>query len=96
MNTTPPSLSQIGDLPVVLDIETAGRLLGIGRSTALKLAGADQFPCRVLRVGNKWRVPTADLLAILGLTTATEPADSDNDSPLPPPVNIKTLSKYLT
>jgi hypothetical protein len=54
-------------LPVVLDVPSAGRLLGIGRTRAYRLARAGVFPCRVLRIGGTWRVPTAGVLALLGL-----------------------------
>ena len=76
----PPTLSEIGDLPITLDIVTAGRMLGIGRTTALRLARAEQFPCRVLRIGIQWRVPTADLLAVLGLPADPDPPTPDDDS----------------
>ncbi|WP_228562321.1 helix-turn-helix domain-containing protein [Catenulispora rubra] len=62
---------QGGGLPAVLDIPSAGRLLGIGRFRAYRLAAAGEFPCRVLRVGCGWKVPTADLLAVLGLAVAS-------------------------
>ena len=61
------SLSQVAGLPVVLDVPSAGRLLGIGRTRAYRLAASDGFPCPVLRVGGSWRVPTAGVLEVLGL-----------------------------
>ena len=60
-------------LPPVLDIVTAGRLLGIGRTTAYQLARNGQFPVPVLRIGGGYRVPTAPLLTVLGIDT---PADA--------------------
>lgn len=65
-------ISEIGELPVVLDVETAGRMLGIGRTAALRLARTGRFPCRTVRVGNLWRVPTAELLALLGIPVNPE------------------------
>ena len=62
--TPPPDL---GALPPALDIVTAGRLLGIGRTTAYQLARHNQFPVPVLRIGHGYRVPTAPLLALLGV-----------------------------
>jgi predicted DNA-binding transcriptional regulator AlpA len=56
-------------LPVTVDIATAARALGLGRSTGYELARRDAFPCRVLRIGSSYRVPTADLLRILGIAT---------------------------
>ncbi|WP_242642104.1 hypothetical protein [Lentzea alba] len=46
---------------------TAGRALGIGRTKAYELARAEDFPARVLRLGNTYRVVTADLLRLLGV-----------------------------
>lgn len=60
-------LSSITGLPVMLDVPSAGRLLGIGRTRAYRLAASGGFPCPVLRVGGTWRVPTAGVLAVLGL-----------------------------
>ncbi len=54
-------------LPAVVDVVTAGRALGIGRTTAYELARRGEFPCRVLRVGASYRVPTAELLKVLGV-----------------------------
>ena len=54
-------------LPVTVDVPTAARALGLGRSTAYELARRDEFPCRVLRIGSSYRVPTADLMRVLGI-----------------------------
>lgn len=66
-------------LPAVIDITTAARALSLGRSTAYELARRDEFPCRVLRIGSSYRVPTADLLRVLGI----EPHDVGNASQSP-------------
>jgi excisionase family DNA binding protein len=58
-------------LPAVVDITTAARVLGLGRSTAYDLARRGEFPCRILRLGSSYRVPTAELLRVLGI----DPAD---------------------
>lgn len=54
-------------LPAVVDLVTAARALGIGRTKAYELAQADQFPTPLLRVGNRYRARTADLLRLLNL-----------------------------
>jgi hypothetical protein len=54
-------------LPVSVDIETAGRAFGMGYTKAKELARTGEFPCRVLRVGKKYRVPRSALLEALGL-----------------------------
>ncbi|WP_155342084.1 hypothetical protein [Acrocarpospora corrugata] len=50
----------------VIDVVTAGRLLGMGRTKAYRLAKADQFPCRVLRIGGRYMVPVRGVRALLG------------------------------
>lgn len=54
-------------LPVVIDLDTANRALMIGRSTGYGLAKQGEYPVKVLRLGNAYRVVTADLLKLLGL-----------------------------
>lgn len=54
-------------LPVAVDLETSNRALGLGRSKGYELAKRGAYPCRVLRLGNAYRVVTADLLDLLGL-----------------------------
>lgn len=54
---------------MVLDIPTTARLLGIGRTTAYNLAAQDALPVPVLRAGQVYRIPTAPLLAVLGITS---------------------------
>jgi excisionase family DNA binding protein len=60
-----------------VDLLTAAKLLGIGRTTAYELARRDQFPCRLLRVGTRYRVVTADLLKLLDPLTYPGPESSD-------------------
>jgi len=62
-------------LPVSVDLETAGRAFGLGRTKSHELARAGQFPCRVLRLGKRYRVTKAAILAGLGLSDETPPAD---------------------
>jgi hypothetical protein len=47
------------------DIPVAARLIGISRSYAFELAKRGEFPCRVIKVGNRYRVVTASLVALL-------------------------------
>jgi len=54
-------------LPAVVNLVTAARALGIGRTRAFELARRGEFPVPVLRVGLTYRVPTAPLLKLLGL-----------------------------
>ena len=64
-------------LPAVVDLETAGRAWKMGPSKARELARDENFPCRVLRVGQQWRVRKADLLPSLGYNLDGTPAVSE-------------------
>ncbi len=65
-------LDDLQALPPTLDIETAAAIVGIGRTLAYQLAKQGRFPCRVLRVGRRYLVPTAGLIRLLGTPAATE------------------------
>lgn len=60
------TLAELGDLPAVIDLVTAGRALGLGRTKTYELAQTGAFPCRIIRVGKKYLVPTPELLDLLG------------------------------
>ena len=53
-------------LPVSVPLVLAGRAFGLARTKAHELARAGEFPCRVIRVGRRYRVPRSALLAALG------------------------------
>lgn len=65
-----PSMTteQLLRLPVSVDIVTAGRAFGFGKEKSYELAGTDEFPCKVLRLGKRYCVPKADIFDALGLT----------------------------
>jgi hypothetical protein len=69
--------AEISSLPAVVDVVTAGRALGLGRSKSYQLARAGEFPCRIVRVGRTYLVPTAGLLALLGLDNAEQPTPEE-------------------
>jgi hypothetical protein len=46
-------------------VETAGAVLGIGRSKAYALARQDEFPVKTLRVGRRYLVSVPALLRML-------------------------------
>lgn len=73
------SLAELGDLPAVLDLVTAGKALGLGRTKAYELARAGQFPCPVIRAGKTYLVPAAGLLAVLGLPVPGTACHPGND-----------------
>jgi len=76
------SLPDLAALPPTVGVEDAGRILGCGRSLAYDLVRRGEFPCRVIRLGNRYLVPTADLLTTLGIEpgaivgAGTDPGDS--------------------
>jgi hypothetical protein len=63
-----PSITQLRNGPPSVDLMTAAAVLGLGRTKAYQLAKDDEFPVRVIRIGDTYRVPTAGLLQLLGIT----------------------------
>ncbi|MFF3897927.1 helix-turn-helix transcriptional regulator [Streptomyces sp. NPDC001812] len=63
-------------LPAAVDLVTAGRALGLGRTTAYDLARRGEFPVPLLRLGAQYRCTRASLLDLLGIEqpTAATPA----------------------
>ncbi len=64
------SATELQALPTAVDIVTAGRAFGLGRTKAHELVRAGQFPVPVLRLGNSYRVTRAALLRALGESPA--------------------------
>jgi excisionase family DNA binding protein len=62
----------LGDLPPALGVRGAAPLLGISRATAYALIRRGEFPCPVFRCGGRYKIPTAHLLDLLGLTPTRE------------------------
>lgn len=75
--TTPMTTQELLALPATVDLVTAGRAFGVGRTTAYTLARSGEFPCRVIRAGKAYRAVTADLLRVLQIT----PENSDGAGP---------------
>ncbi|MGW6505740.1 DNA-binding protein [Nonomuraea angiospora] len=69
-STTPPQPLPIEatERPEVVGLLAAGRLLGMGRTKAYRLAKTGAFPCRVLRIGGRYAVPVRGLRALLDPT----------------------------
>ena len=61
------TLPELLKLPVAVDLVTAGRVFGMGRTKAHTLARRGEFPVPVLRLGRTYRVRRADLLRALGM-----------------------------
>ncbi|KIQ15362.1 DNA-binding protein [Rhodococcus sp. MEB064] len=61
------TLQELLALPVAVDLVTASRALGIARTTGYELAQRNQYPVRLIRAGQRYTVPTIELLRVLGV-----------------------------
>jgi hypothetical protein len=77
---SPSNIEDLQALGATTDVVTAGKFLGISRNTAYRLARRGAFPLPLIRVGAQYRVPTAALIAALGLQSSG-PAATDSDAP---------------
>jgi len=77
---TPVPIAQLRASATV-DLMTAARALGLGRTKAYELARGGQFPCRVIRIGDTYRIPTPGLLELLGLAPEEPLASSRPAAP---------------
>lgn len=57
---------ELSELPATISVVQAAELLGVSRSAAYRAAAAGQLP--VLRLGRRIHIPTAPLLAMLGVS----------------------------
>jgi len=65
-----------------INVEEAGQILGVGRSTAYTLARNGQLP--TLRLGRKFLVPTATLRRMLGeMDRTTNQSPVASQAPIP-------------
>jgi hypothetical protein len=77
------SIAEVGELPAVVDLVTAGQALGLGRTKAYQLARNGQFPCPAIRAGKTYLVPVAGLLAVLGLPVPSREDDKEEERRCP-------------
>jgi hypothetical protein len=68
-----PRPRDVQPVPAVLDLVTAARMLGIGRTVAYQLVRKGMWPTPVLRLGHQIKVPRAPLLELLGLSPDPSP-----------------------
>jgi predicted DNA-binding transcriptional regulator AlpA len=68
-SATKPDRMDLNDLPPTINIDTAAAILGCGRSLAYDLARRGEFPCRVIRLGRRYVIPTAELLRVVGVSS---------------------------
>jgi hypothetical protein len=72
--------ADVAALPVTVDIVTAGEVIGLGRSASYEMARTGAFPVPVLRLGRRYRVVTAHLRDLLGVTTGRERSEAGASS----------------
>jgi hypothetical protein len=77
------TIDAVRGLGATIDIETAGAILGIGRSKSYELAKSGEFPVRILRIGRRYLVPIPSILDVLGFQQ--EPAVVARVSRFPSP-----------
>ena len=56
---------ELDALPPVLDVPTAAKVLGIGRSLAYDLVRRGEWPSTVIHVGKLIKIPSAPLLRLI-------------------------------
>jgi hypothetical protein len=61
------TIEAIRALGATTDVQTAGAILGIGRTKAYEMVREGSFPVPVLRIGRRIVVPTPTLLTLLGV-----------------------------
>ncbi len=75
------SMEELLALPPIVDLVTAGRAWGLGRTISYELMRRGDFPCPVQHLGRYYRVRKAELMTSLGLgmdgkPLAAPPADA--------------------
>src|SRR5205823_6086298 len=76
---TPMTRDDLLALPPTIGVATAARALGCSRGFVYGLLQRGEFPCRILRLGSKYLVPTADLLRLLGMSENGSEVDRRQD-----------------
>jgi hypothetical protein len=79
--TRPMSKSELLALPPVMTLAALGRALGVSEPTIRerhRKGELAELGIRVLRLGAQYRVPTADVLNLLGISATGEAADESD------------------
>jgi excisionase family DNA binding protein len=71
--------TDLDDLPAVIDVPTAAKVLGVSRTAAYELIREGRWPTPVFRLGKLIRIPTAPLLKLLGLSVPSRPPAGEAD-----------------
>jgi hypothetical protein len=66
---TPTINDELRDADPTISLDLANKAFGIGRSTGYTLAKQGEYPCKVLKLGTKYRAVTADVRRVLGLAS---------------------------
>lgn len=61
------TLADVRKLPPTVDMRTAAEILGVSYSLAHRQYQQGEWPTRVLKLGNRLRVPTQELRRLLGV-----------------------------
>lgn len=61
---------ELAALPPVIPVQTASRILGIGKNQTYELIRSGKYPVRVLEMGGRFRVSKFDLLNFLHVPMA--------------------------
>ena len=68
---------ELRNLPPMIPLDLSNQALSISRNHGYTLAKRGEYPVRVHRLGNAYRVARADLLRLLGIEVSTAPERSD-------------------
>ncbi|MCE0764819.1 hypothetical protein LWC35_18180 [Pseudonocardia kujensis] len=93
----PMTMEELLALPPAIDIPTAGKAIGVSRGRAYQMVKNDEWPfddIPVLKIGKRFKIPTAALLKYLGVqphnghtTAATSDGGSSNTSAMRRPID---------
>jgi excisionase family DNA binding protein len=67
---------ELDQLPPLVDLPTAAKVLGVGRGLAYELVREGRWPTPVVRMGKLIRIPTSCLRRVLDGEVLTEAAPS--------------------
>jgi hypothetical protein len=74
---------EVRALPAVVSLHIAGRAWGLGRTACYELQRAGEFPCEVLKIGQRFKVTRSAILTALGLAD-DPPGGSPPETPAQP------------
>ena len=69
LKSTDPIPASLADLPPVIPLQVASRILGIGKNYGYELVQSGDYPVRVIDSHGRFKVRKFDLLRYLGAGT---------------------------